>query len=114
VFSTPEIPTTLPTLDEVYGRPARAPSALADRYRRLLRPGALEVHTVHAELEGGPHLPALEALLDAVAPVARIVRLCDAAASLAEVPVCAVREGRLPGRAIPVALQGDAVVPPPA
>ncbi len=36
------------------------------------------------------------------------VRLCDEAVSLAttRLPICAVREGRVPGRAMPVALQG--------
>ena len=109
VFRAPEIPTTLPTLDEVYGRGLRHPTELAEHYVGLLRHDTLTVHTIHAELEGGPHLGVLAALLERWRPVARFVRLCDEAACLvrAELPVCAVREGRLPGRAMPVALQGD-------
>src|SRR5439155_1348741 len=56
VFRAPEIPTTLPTLDEVYGRAARGSAELADYYVGLLRPDALNVHTIHAELEGGPYV----------------------------------------------------------
>jgi peptidoglycan/xylan/chitin deacetylase (PgdA/CDA1 family) len=112
VFRAPEIPTTLPTLDELWERRSQ-PAALVDRWLALLRPGALNVHTVHAELEGGPHLETLDALLARVVERARLVRLCDEAAALAAVavPVCPVAEGRVPGRAMPVALQGADRVP---
>jgi undecaprenyl phosphate-alpha-L-ara4FN deformylase len=108
VFRAPEIPTTLPTLDEVYGAGARTPVALVERWLGLLRSGTLNVHTIHAELEGGPHLDALDALLRRLRDRARFVRLCDEAAALAgdDLPVCRVREGRVAGRAMPVALQG--------
>ena len=111
VFRIPEIPTTLPTLDELYGRVARRPQALAEYILQGLRPGQLNVHTLHAELEGGPHLDVLEALLAGVQGVARVVRLCDEATALAPatLPVCSVREGAVPGRAMPVALQGPSV-----
>jgi undecaprenyl phosphate-alpha-L-ara4FN deformylase len=114
VFRALEIPTTLPTLDEVYGPSMQSPVALTDHYLQLIRPGALNVHTIHAELEGGVHLDVLDALLSRLAGVARFVRLCDEAADLgrARLPVCTVREGRLSGRAMPVALQGDEVHPP--
>jgi undecaprenyl phosphate-alpha-L-ara4FN deformylase len=108
VFDVPEIPTTLPTLDETYGDVSRDPAQLADYYARLLRRDALNVHTIHAELEGGPYLGILESFLDRVRG-ARFVRLRDEAVALAgcTLPVCTVREGRLPGRAMPVALQGE-------
>jgi len=107
LFRAPELPTTLPTLDELYGRGADTPSALVDQWVGLLRPGALNVHTIHAELEGGPHLDVLEALLLRLRERGRFVRLCDVAAVLpvAELPICEVAEGRVPGRAMPVALQ---------
>jgi peptidoglycan/xylan/chitin deacetylase (PgdA/CDA1 family) len=107
VFRAPEIPTTWPTLDEVYGPDRRSPSALAERWTALLRPGALNVHTIHAELEGGAHLPVLDELVARAKPRCRFVRLADEATALgaADLPVCEVREGTLPGRAMPVALQ---------
>jgi undecaprenyl phosphate-alpha-L-ara4FN deformylase len=112
-FRAPEIPTTLPTLDEVYGGRTRTAAQLVEHWLWRLRPGTLNVHTIHAELEGGPHLDALDALLRRVRDHARVLRLCDVAANLAgeELPVCEVREGRLPGRAMPVALQGPITTP---
>lgn len=112
VFRVPEIPTTLPTLDEVYGSSLRSAAALADHCAALLRPGELNVHTIHAELEGGPHLDVLDALLDRLDGV-RIERLCDVAATLARtaLPVCSVSDRMIPGRAIPVAVQGPARLP---
>jgi len=67
------------------------------------------VHTIHAELEGGPYVGVLDTLLARLRHRACFVRLCDEAASLAatRLPICAVREGRVPGRAMPVALQGQ-------
>jgi peptidoglycan/xylan/chitin deacetylase (PgdA/CDA1 family) len=116
VFRAPEIPTTLPTLDEVYGRVASAPHALAEHWLGLLRPGALNVHTIHAELEGGPHLDTLAVLLRSLRERARVVRLCDVAAGLAveELPICEVREDRVAGRPVPVAVQVADAVPAPA
>ena len=63
VLRTPQIPTTLPTLDEIYGAPGLSEEGVIDLYLALLSQGDLHVHTVHAEMEGGPHLPLLEELL---------------------------------------------------
>ena len=106
-FRVPELPTTLPTLDETYGVVARDPAALADDLVDRLRPGALEVHTIHAELEGGPHADALDAFLARAVERVRFVRLCDEADALdaATLPVCEVRDGTVPGRPRPVAVQ---------
>jgi len=110
VFVAPEIPTTLPTLDEIYGRPLRRSVEIADHYVGRVRRGALNVHTIHAEIEGGPHLGTLDVLLTRLRGGARFVRLGDEAATFAAgaLPVCKVRDGRVPGRAMPVAMQADA------
>lgn len=52
VFSTLEIPTTLPTFDELMGRPEFPDERIAEHYVSLLRPGQLNVLTIHAEIEG--------------------------------------------------------------
>src|SRR5260370_37799905 len=53
VLTTPEIPTTLPTLDEEMGRrDLRDDSAVRDFYLGLCQPDAVNVHTIHAETEG--------------------------------------------------------------
>lgn len=52
VFRTLQIPTTLPTLDELLGRPEYPMETLVDHYTNLLQPYRLNVLTIHAELEG--------------------------------------------------------------
>src|SRR5271154_936805 len=49
VFRTPEIPSTLPTLDELMGLPEYPDSAIAGHLQALLRPDELNVFTLHAE-----------------------------------------------------------------
>jgi len=66
VSSIPEIPTTLPTLDEMLGDPLfSSPEALRGRYVDLVSGGGLSVHTIHTEVEGGNHLKWFEGLLRA-------------------------------------------------
>ena len=52
VFSTLEIPSTLPTLDELMGRPEYPDDRIVDAYVSLLREDRLNVLTAHAEIEG--------------------------------------------------------------
>lgn len=106
-FATPEIPTTWPTLDEVYGRISTDRQALAEHYLTYLGTG-LHVHTIHAEAEGSGLLPHFEALLDALQGRVAFARLIDIAAGLdgAALPVCAVMPGTTAGRAGTVAMQG--------
>jgi peptidoglycan/xylan/chitin deacetylase (PgdA/CDA1 family) len=51
-LATLEVPTTLPTLDEDLGREGTTPENYVERLVARYRPGAVEVHTVHAETEG--------------------------------------------------------------
>ncbi len=51
-FRTLEIPTTLPTLDELLGRPEYPDDRIVPHYLGLLRADALNVLTIHAEIEG--------------------------------------------------------------
>jgi undecaprenyl phosphate-alpha-L-ara4FN deformylase len=51
-FETLEIPTTLPTLDELLGRPEYPEESLPQHYGSLLSPDRLNVFTLHAEIEG--------------------------------------------------------------
>ena len=48
----PQVPTTLPTYDEVIGRDGITDADYNDRLLACLRPGALNVLTIHAEVEG--------------------------------------------------------------
>ncbi len=110
ILNTPEIPTTLPTLDEVMGR-EDLPNAAAvlEFYLTQFNAGQLNVHTVHAETEGMAELESFATLVRALkARGAKFVRLEEIAARLggAELPVCEVVRATLPGRAGWVAAQG--------
>ncbi len=51
-FRTLEVPSTLPTLDELMGRPEYPDASLAGHLLGLLDPASLNVFTIHAEIEG--------------------------------------------------------------
>jgi hypothetical protein len=106
-----EIPTTLPTLDELLGF---HDCDARDYYRLILkrlgspRP---QVLTLHAELEGGPFRTDFASFLDeAQSRGVAFFRLMDWARELNEhpeaLPVCCISLKRLPGRAGRVACQG--------
>jgi peptidoglycan/xylan/chitin deacetylase (PgdA/CDA1 family) len=52
VFNTLEIPSTLPTFDELMGRSEFPDTAIVPHYLSLLRADRLNVFTLHAEIEG--------------------------------------------------------------
>ena len=52
VFDTLEIPSTLPTFDELMGRPEYPDDAIVDHFMSLLRDDRVNVFTLHAEIEG--------------------------------------------------------------
>jgi peptidoglycan/xylan/chitin deacetylase (PgdA/CDA1 family) len=65
VFSTLEIPSTLPTFDELLGRPEYPDDRIVPHYNGILRKDQLNVFTIHAELEGMAHLALFRSLLEA-------------------------------------------------
>jgi peptidoglycan/xylan/chitin deacetylase (PgdA/CDA1 family) len=106
--STPEIPTTLPTLDEMLGVAGRDVGELTEAYLGWIRGDRLNVHTVHAEIEGGPCLAHLDALLERLRDRLPVRTLGDVASRLPRLealPVAAVAPGRRPGRGGTVACQ---------
>jgi undecaprenyl phosphate-alpha-L-ara4FN deformylase len=110
VLATPEIPTTLPTLDEVMGRRELSDdNAVRDFYLGLSKPDALNVHTIHAETEGMSQLENFTALIRALKERgASFVQLREVAWRLnrAELPACEVIRTTLPGRAGWISSQG--------
>lgn len=105
-FRTPQLPTTLPTLDEVARRGDR-PDELVARYRAWIAARPWNVLTAHAEVEGRLFLPFLEGLLDRLAADGvRTAPLGELAAALpADLPRSGVERGELPGRAGLVSVQ---------
>jgi undecaprenyl phosphate-alpha-L-ara4FN deformylase len=113
ILNTIEIPTTLPTLDEVMGLPEIPDSVAAVRfYFEQFKPDALNVHTVHAETEGMGQLEMFTALLRGLKERgAEFVRLAEVVSSLnpSELPICPVIRSTLPGRAGWISAQGEAM-----
>lgn len=105
-FRVPQIPTTLPTLDELWGTDGLNARTVNERYLDLLEPG-LNVHTIHTEMEGGAMSGVFEALLDAcLAGEMAFVTLREALAGAASpLPVSEVAMRAIPGRAGTVAVQ---------
>ena len=105
-LKTLQIPTTMPTLDELVGTVPDVVSALG----RSMRPG-FNALTVHAEVEGGPLLGAFERfLLWACARGVEITRLGDVASRTRQqmdpVPALPIGRARVPGRSGWVATEG--------
>jgi peptidoglycan/xylan/chitin deacetylase (PgdA/CDA1 family) len=67
VFQTLEIPSTLPTFDELLGRRGYPDDRIVPHYLSLLNPGQPNVLTIHAEIEGMGKRTLFRALLRACA-----------------------------------------------
>jgi len=119
VFRTIQIPTTLPTLDELWGVNGMNAESVNDHYLDLLEPG-LNVHTIHAEMEGGDMSDVFVRLIDCcidgevVFPTLRDVTSRVRTATLnAAMPsatatqpaICGVEMSAISGRAGKVAVQ---------
>ena len=110
VFKTLQIPTTLPTLDELLGRPEHPEERLVEQYLSWLRPGQLNVLTAHAEIEGMIKIDLFRALLaQAQKRDVRFVRLDDLARELLRerdrIPVDELIQGEVDGRSGTLAVQ---------
>jgi undecaprenyl phosphate-alpha-L-ara4FN deformylase len=111
VFKTLQIPTTLPTLDELIGRERRANDVLLSSLK-----DGLNVHTVHAEVEGRPYLSMFEDFLKEIRRRGvETVQLRDVAKQLLangaeSIPKLPAQRGNLPGRSGWVACQGEEAV----
>ena len=108
----PELPTTLPTFDELLGTDGIDESGIdAALYAHSTAPGAprLQVFTLHAELEGLLLLAPFERLLGRwLQSGARITRMADihALAMRSPLPTLSVERGEIPGRSGLLAVQG--------
>ena len=106
----PQLPTTLPTLDELIGRDgASARDAVATLLALTAAPAPRShVFTLHAELEGQAYLSEFSALLEGWRSQGYSFTTLGAAASahdFAALPRCAIVPGTVPGRAGELAVQ---------
>lgn len=111
-FRTLQIPSTLPTLDELMGRPDYPDESLAAHYFSLLRRNTVNVMTVHAEIEGMVRLAWFrEFLTRAVSMRVQFVTLAEVARSVlgdpATIPAHELILAEIDGRSGTLAVQGN-------
>jgi peptidoglycan/xylan/chitin deacetylase (PgdA/CDA1 family) len=101
----PQLPTTLPTLDELVGLHEDVAQQLLSRTGN-----GDHVFTAHAELEGGKLMPMFEALLAGwksqgyeMVALEALFRTLD----LARLPRCEILQGTVPGRSGTLAVQQE-------
>jgi peptidoglycan/xylan/chitin deacetylase (PgdA/CDA1 family) len=112
-FAHPELPTTLPTLDELIGLDAVDESNVAARILELSQRQASHVFTAHAELEGGKLIAAFDALVAGwQAQGYEVVSARSLFESLdpARLPRHEIEYGSITGRTGTLAVQGKEVV----
>jgi undecaprenyl phosphate-alpha-L-ara4FN deformylase len=106
VECTPQIPVTLPTYDEVIGRDGWTDGNYNERLLTLLRPGALNVLTIHAEVEGIARAGLFEDFLRLAAQRnVRFVPLGNLLPPPEQIPHGVVKTGELAGREGTLCLQ---------
>jgi undecaprenyl phosphate-alpha-L-ara4FN deformylase len=110
--AVPQLPTTLPTLDELIGRPDLQGADPVDHLLALsAEPGGRDhVFTLHAELEGGAYLAPLERLLrEWRRRGAQLTDLASYAGRLRfpTLPRCRIVAGTVPGRSGTLAIQSQ-------
>ncbi len=105
----PQLPTTLPTLDELIGREDLGGVDPVEHLLGLTEAGRDHVFTLHAELEGGAYLEGFERLLGAwrgrgfaLTDLGSYVQTLD----VSRLPRCPVVSGTVPGRSGTLAVQG--------
>jgi undecaprenyl phosphate-alpha-L-ara4FN deformylase len=112
-FRTVQLPTTLPTLDELLGRAEYPEATLIDRYLGWLRADSLNVLTAHAEIEGmakrdwfARFLRAARTRSIAMVPLKEVAfRLKSKSETI---PACDLTQEEVDGRAGTLATQGRA------
>lgn len=106
----PQLPTTLPTLDELIGIDDITEDNVHERLLELTATPATHVFTLHAELEGRKLAPVFERLLTGWREQGyELVPLKDIAAGLdmAVLPRCEMVRGEVPGRSGTLMIQGE-------
>jgi undecaprenyl phosphate-alpha-L-ara4FN deformylase len=107
--AVPQLPTTLPTLDELIGREDLGGVDPVEHLLALTEDGRDQVFTLHAELEGGAYLEGFERLLRAWR--GRGFTLTDLASyaqtlEASRLPRCGIVPGTVAGRSGTLAVQG--------
>jgi undecaprenyl phosphate-alpha-L-ara4FN deformylase len=110
-FKTLQIPTTLPTLDELLGRPEYPFDDLIGHYMGLIQKSSFNVLTIHAELEGMAYLDWFDEFLkECSQQKIQCVPLRLMAEQLLEnkqnIPILPLIQGQIDGRSGTLAMHG--------
>jgi peptidoglycan/xylan/chitin deacetylase (PgdA/CDA1 family) len=110
IIACPQLPTTLPTLDELIGVGDLTVDNVADHILKLSAdaPPTGQVYTLHAELEGMKLAPVFERLLEGWRAAGHeLVSLRDYCATMkaGELPRHVVASAEIPGRSGTLAVQ---------
>jgi peptidoglycan/xylan/chitin deacetylase (PgdA/CDA1 family) len=115
IFNTLQIPTTLPTLDELVGLPDYPLAKISDNYASLLKNNIPNVMTIHAELEGMKYLNWFKDFLLLLKKRDIEFRTLESVAQkyLAErekIHICEMIQGEVPNRSGALAIESQGVV----
>ena len=116
IVACPQLPTTLPTLDELVGLGGVTEATVADALLDRTREPRDHVFTLHAELEGMKLAPVFGRLLEGwKAQGYELVAMRELLAGLvpASLPLHAVEAREVPGRSGTLAVQGPAFLAGP-
>lgn len=98
--STIEIPTTLPTMDEIYGVDGADDRTIPSMWADALLPDGLNVLTIHTEMEGLSKLDVFDRFIELALDLGyEFVTLRQIYESAIDSPSCEMKMGTLPGRA---------------
>jgi len=92
VFATPQIPTTGRCIEELLPFGVREPKALVAALVADMQSAELAVLAVHAEVEGGPYAPVLDAVVARLREAGREIRTFGAVAASLDVAALPVRD----------------------
>lgn len=110
VYQTLQIPTNLPTLDELLGRPDYPTESLSEFYLNQLSSNRVNTLTLHAEIEGMTYLSWLKDFLkQAQAREIKFLKMQDIALQSLKnrdtIPICDLIQGAVDGRSGSLAVQ---------
>lgn len=112
VIACPQLPSTLPTLDELIGVDGMTPDTVHEHLLQLTQdaPATGHVYTLHAELEGQKLAPTFERLL--AGWQAQGYQLCSTrdlfnSLGVTKLPRCEILRDEIPGRSGTLMIQGE-------
>ncbi len=104
-----QIPTTLPTFDEMLGAPGMTEARIIETLTAGLEPAGLNVFAIHTEVEGRHAAPLFETVLRCRLEdgwrFETVAAAAERAAADPSTPLCRLVPGELPGRAGWMSLQ---------